>query len=189
MPAEPGWWADTVGEHFSDWLRASPLLAQLDWPDEARGWAVARCSTGERLRLALVRALVLSPRVLLLDEPTAALDAASVSAVENIVRERLGTGMSALWVTHDAPRPGGWRAGYDGRRRRGAGGYPMNGYIDLSYWDVAFASVFVLINAALSLALDLNIHRRMLIAAARMVVQLAIMGLVLVVCSEQSRPI
>jgi len=52
----------------------------------------------------------------------------------------------------------------------------MNGYIDLSYWDVAFASVFVLINAALSLALDLNIHRRMLIAAARMVVQLAIMG-------------
>jgi putative ABC transport system permease protein len=64
----------------------------------------------------------------------------------------------------------------------------MNGYIDLSYWDVAFASLFVLINAALSLALDLNIHRRMLIAAARMVVQLAIMGLVLVVLFRTVSP-
>ena len=55
----------------------------------------------------------------------------------------------------------------------------MSDYIDLSTWDVAFAGLFVLVNAALSLALDLNIHRRMLVAAARMVVQLAIMGLVL----------
>ncbi len=56
----------------------------------------------------------------------------------------------------------------------------MTGYVPLSYWHVALASVFVLINAALSLALDLGIHRRMLIAAVRMVIQLALMGLVLV---------
>ena len=106
MPAEPGWWADTVGEHFLDWPGASPLLAQVGVPDDARDWPVTRCSTGERLRLALVRALALNPRVLLLDEPTAALDAASVSAVEAIVRDRLGTGMSALWVTHDDAQAG-----------------------------------------------------------------------------------
>ncbi len=106
MPAEPGWWADTVGEHFADWAGISPLLPKVGLPDEARGWPVARCSTGERLRLALVRALALNPRVILLDEPTAALDAASVSAVEGLVRERLGTGMSALWVTHDDVQAG-----------------------------------------------------------------------------------
>jgi phosphate-transporting ATPase len=91
-----------VGEHFRDWTAASPLLAQLGLPDAAKEWPVARCSTGERLRLALVRALMAEPLVLLLDEPTAALDGATVASVEAVVRERLGRGMSALWVTHDA---------------------------------------------------------------------------------------
>jgi putative ABC transport system permease protein len=55
----------------------------------------------------------------------------------------------------------------------------MTNYIPLSYWDIAIASVFVVINAALSIALELGIHRRMLVAALRMVVQLSLMGLVL----------
>jgi ABC transporter len=48
-------------------------------PGISRGseeWPIARLSTGERLRLALVRALIIRPKVMLLDEPTAALDAA-----------------------------------------------------------------------------------------------------------------
>jgi putative ABC transport system permease protein len=57
----------------------------------------------------------------------------------------------------------------------------MTHYIALSYWDVALASVFVFVNAGLSLALELGVHRQMLIAAVRMVVQLALMGLVLAV--------
>lgn len=101
VPAEPGWWADTIGEHFADWAGALPLLRRLGIPDEARGWTVARCSTGERLRLALVRALAVGPRVLLLDEPTAALDAAAVGAVEALIRDKVATGLSVLWVTHD----------------------------------------------------------------------------------------
>ena len=56
----------------------------------------------------------------------------------------------------------------------------MNSYISLSYWDLAGAALFLLINAGLSIALDLGIHRRMLIAAARMVVQLSLMGVVLI---------
>jgi ABC-type sulfate/molybdate transport systems ATPase subunit len=46
--------------------------------------------------------LVREPKVLLLDEPTAALDAATVKAVEALLRGRIKAGISALWVTHDS---------------------------------------------------------------------------------------
>ncbi len=55
----------------------------------------------------------------------------------------------------------------------------MSDYVTLSYGDLALGSLFILVNAGLSLALELGIHKSMLIAAARMVVQLGIMGLVL----------
>jgi ABC-type sulfate/molybdate transport systems ATPase subunit len=42
------------------------------------------------------------PKVLLLDEPTAALDAASVTAVESLIKTRMRAGLTVLWVTHDA---------------------------------------------------------------------------------------
>src|SRR6516162_2686474 len=58
VPAEPGWWADTVGEHFGEWTGALPLLRDLGFPEEAKGWPIARLSTGERLRLAIIRALM-----------------------------------------------------------------------------------------------------------------------------------
>ena len=58
-------------------------------------------STGERLRLALVRALMMRPKVLLLDEPTAALDSASGAAVESLISYYMQTGVAVLWVTHD----------------------------------------------------------------------------------------
>jgi UDP-glucose/iron transport system permease protein len=52
-------------------------------------------------------------------------------------------------------------------------------YIALSYWELAAASVFVFINAGLSVIFGLRVHRSLLIAALRMTVQLALMGLVL----------
>ena len=55
----------------------------------------------------------------------------------------------------------------------------MSGYIALSYWQLAVASVFVLIDAGLSVALGLRVHRSLLFAAIRMVVQLALVGAVL----------
>jgi putative ABC transport system ATP-binding protein len=101
LAAEPGWWADTVSEHFADWNLAAPLVERLGLGADAGGWPVARLSTGERQRLALVRVLVQAPRVLLLDEPTAALDADAVARVEALVGEHLSAGAAVLWVSHD----------------------------------------------------------------------------------------
>jgi phosphate-transporting ATPase len=102
VPAEPGWWADTVGEHFSEWTAALAFVRDLGFPKEAKAWPIARLSTDERLRLALIRALTVRPKVLLLDEPTAALDPVSVAAVEALIATRVQSGLAVLWVTHDA---------------------------------------------------------------------------------------
>jgi UDP-glucose/iron transport system ATP-binding protein len=101
VPAEPGWWAETAGDHLREWQAASAYLRNLGFSEETRTWPIARMSTGERLRLALVRALMVRPKVLLLDEPTAALDDASEAAVELLISSRIQTGLAVLWVTHD----------------------------------------------------------------------------------------
>ena len=101
VAAEPGWWAETPAAHFDDWEAAVPLVERLLLPAGIGARPIALLSTGERQRLALLRALRLSPRVLLLDEPTGPLDAAATAAVEALVGELLADGTSALWVTHD----------------------------------------------------------------------------------------
>src|SRR5206468_11038417 len=106
VPAEPGWWSETVGEHLHDWQEASGYLRTLGFSEETGSWPVARMSTGERLRLALVRALIVRPKVLLLDEPTASLDAASVVAVESLIAAERRAGLAVLWVTHDPSQAG-----------------------------------------------------------------------------------
>ena len=100
VPAETGWWADRVGEHFSAGSGVEDLLEAVDLRD-ALGWEVSRLSTGERHRLGIVRALQAGPRVLLLDEPTAALDAGMTAAVEGLVKQQLAKDVCVLMVTHD----------------------------------------------------------------------------------------
>ena len=55
----------------------------------------------------------------------------------------------------------------------------MASYIALNYWELAAASVFVFMNAGHSVIFSLRVHRSMLVAAIRMVAQLALVGLVL----------
>jgi ABC-type multidrug transport system ATPase subunit len=101
VPAESGWWDAKVGAHF-----AAPGgfvaegLAALGLPADAAAWPVARLSTGERQRLALLRAITPATRALLLDEPTSGLDDDSAARVEALLRAQLARGLAIVLVTH-----------------------------------------------------------------------------------------
>ena len=100
VAAESGWWGDVVCDHFDSPLPAA-LVQSVGLGGEVFDAPVAQLSTGERQRLALARCLAHSPPVLLLDEPTAALDEQSRLAVEAVLKARLENGVSVLLVTHD----------------------------------------------------------------------------------------
>ena len=101
MPAESQWWKVKVVKHFRT-PPPSEFLAALDLSPEVMTWGVARLSSGEKQRLALLRSLVVQPDVLLLDEPTAHLDVARTEKFEALVRQQCETrGMMAVWVVHD----------------------------------------------------------------------------------------
>jgi ABC-type multidrug transport system ATPase subunit len=102
--AEPAWWEASAGEHFTAAPRSfvEAAMTALNLAPALLDTEIERLSTGERQRLALVRSLAGQPRVLLLDEPTAALDPASVARAETLLASRLADGMAVLIVTHSA---------------------------------------------------------------------------------------
>jgi ABC-type iron transport system FetAB ATPase subunit len=103
VSAESGWWADNVIEHFPHRKRSelATLASRLGLRGDLLDAPVGQLSTGEKQRLALIRALLPDPPVLLLDEPTGPLDEVSVTQVEALLRERMAGGTSVLLVTHD----------------------------------------------------------------------------------------
>jgi len=60
-----------------------------------------RLSGGEQQRLALVRALLLKPDILFLDEATANVDPASTLVIEQQLRAAIGEGLCVVMVSHD----------------------------------------------------------------------------------------
>lgn len=108
--AEPAWWTDTPRPAFPPddpgRPRLARLLASLGLAEELLDRPVSQLSTGERQRLALARALIDEPRVLLLDEPSAALDPASAALVEEVIRYQLLSRRSVLLVSHDPAQIG-----------------------------------------------------------------------------------
>ena len=61
----------------------------------------ASLSGGQKQRIAIIRALMLDPKVLLFDEPTSALDPEMIGEVLSLIREVIKDGMTAIVVTHE----------------------------------------------------------------------------------------
>jgi ABC-type branched-subunit amino acid transport system ATPase component len=79
---------------------AEALLARVGLSDRARAHA-RHLSYGEQRRVEIARALAASPRLLLLDEPTAGMNAAEVEAVAKLIRQVAAEGRAVLLVEHN----------------------------------------------------------------------------------------
>jgi polar amino acid transport system ATP-binding protein len=79
---------------------ADALLARFGLADK-RDEYPDRLSGGQQQRVAIVRALAMRPRLLLLDEVTSALDPELVAEVLDVIRELASGGMTMLIATHE----------------------------------------------------------------------------------------
>jgi ABC-type multidrug transport system fused ATPase/permease subunit len=104
-PGAPQADLDTVAErvHLLEWIESLPL--GWDTPVGTHGSSV---SGGQRQRLALARALLADPAVLILDEPTAHLDQVTGDALMDDIRSAT-KGRTLLLITHDQR----YAAGFD----------------------------------------------------------------------------
>jgi polar amino acid transport system ATP-binding protein len=80
--------------------RARELLARFGLGDKEREYP-DRLSGGQQQRAAIVRALAMQPRLMLLDEVTSALDPELVGEVLTVIRELAESGMTMVIATHE----------------------------------------------------------------------------------------
>jgi polar amino acid transport system ATP-binding protein len=88
-----------VGKHEAE-DKARSLLRRIGLLDKADEYP-DRLSGGQQQRVAIVRALAMEPKLMLLDEITSALDPQLVSEVLQLVRELAQSGMTMIIATHE----------------------------------------------------------------------------------------
>jgi iron complex transport system ATP-binding protein len=99
-------WAGTLAEEADDQAIAG-ALAETDVTDLAER-EYTSLSGGERARAALARVLAQGTGILLLDEPTAALDLQHQELVMGVARERARRGTAVVVVAHDLVLAAAW---------------------------------------------------------------------------------
>jgi manganese transport system ATP-binding protein len=82
-------------------------IAALDLGPYA-GRRISELSGGQQQRVFVARAIAQEPELLLLDEPTTGVDAATEEALLHIVRDLVAGGMPVLMTTHDLDRAADW---------------------------------------------------------------------------------
>lgn len=80
--------------------KAKKLLDHIDLASKAEAYP-ASLSGGQKQRIAIIRAMMMDPKVLLFDEPTSALDPESIGDVLSLIREVADAGMTIMIVTHE----------------------------------------------------------------------------------------
>ena len=89
--------------------RAETLLARVGIEPERLGQNARSLSVGQQQRVCLVRALLLAPCVVLLDEATSGLDEDAAAAVEALISESVEhDGLSGIAVSHDRTQVARW---------------------------------------------------------------------------------
>lgn len=81
--------------------KARSLLARLNVPERLWGLPPATFSGGEQQRVNIARGFIAHYPVLLLDEPTASLDAANRAVVVELVEEKKQAGVAMVGILHD----------------------------------------------------------------------------------------
>lgn len=97
--AEPLRQLGVDGEEAS--ARAAAMLARLNIPQRLWTLAPATFSGGEQQRINIARGLIAAAPVLLLDEPTASLDAENRAVVASLIDEARAAGSAIVGIFHD----------------------------------------------------------------------------------------
>ncbi|NLL02013.1 MAG: amino acid ABC transporter ATP-binding protein [Mollicutes bacterium] len=80
--------------------KAMKMLKLMKLEDKAGNYP-RELSGGEKQRVAIIRSLILSPEIILLDEPTGALDPENIKDVLEILKDIAKDGMTMIVVTHE----------------------------------------------------------------------------------------
>lgn len=107
----PVLFGDTVEENFAfpysirnqkpDRQQIGALLSLFHMDESYVHQSIQNLSGGEKQRIALIRTLLFTPEILLLDEVTSALDTENAEIVERVILELNRQGVTILWVTHN----------------------------------------------------------------------------------------
>lgn len=80
--------------------KAKELLKKINLLDKINEYP-NKLSGGQQQRIAIIRSIILNPKVMLFDEPTSALDPEMVNDVLDLIKEIVETGMTVIIVTHE----------------------------------------------------------------------------------------
>ena len=79
---------------------ATSLLKKIDLYDK-KDYYPYELSGGQQQRIAIIRALIMHPDLMLFDEPTSALDPEMIGEVTNLMKEIANQGMTMIVVSHE----------------------------------------------------------------------------------------